>query len=88
MVSKIFSTEEFPILSQYPKGQIEQYSYRHNNEDFLNYDQLSYRKDLLNIKNLSKMKPGQSIFYCSNNEILSFVETSHISLEKNKRKRL
>lgn len=43
---------------------------RHNNgeEFFTNPEQLSYRKDILNIKNFGRAnEPGQGFFYCNDN---------------------
>lgn len=84
-IKNILNSVEFPIpITIYPKGTKFIRARVHNrNEDFFKTtDQLSYRKDLLNIKKFGRAnEPGQSIFYCSNNEILSFVETSHIARE-------
>jgi RES domain len=88
-IKNILNSVEFPIPStKYPIGtKFIRARVHKNNEDFFHStDQLSYRKDLLNIKEFGRAnEPGQSIFYCSNNQILSFVETSNIAKE-NKQK--
>lgn len=50
-------------------------------EDFFtNISDLSHRKDVQNIKIFGRAnEPGQSFFYCSNNDSLSLFETSEIA---------
>lgn len=85
-IKNILNSIEFTIpLTIYRKGT--KFSrnrvHRENEIIFENVDQLSYRKDIENIDKFGRAnEPGQSVFYCSNNEILSFVETSYIAREQ------
>jgi hypothetical protein len=85
-IKNILNSIEFTIpLTIYRKGTkfIRNRVHRENEIIFENVDQLSYRKDIENIDKFGRAnEPGQSVFYCSNNEILSFVETSYIAREQ------
>jgi len=52
-----------------------------NGEDFFKLiSDLSYRTDFLNIKKFGRAnEPGQSMFYCSDDHRLSFIETSIVT---------
>ncbi len=82
-IKNILNMVEFTIpFFIYPKGQRFVRTRVHtNNEDyFTKVDQLTYRKDIQNITRFGRAnEPGQSLFYCSNDDTLSFVETSHIA---------
>lgn len=58
------------------------------NGDYLfnNLSDLTYRSDYLNIKRFGRCnQPFQSLFYCSDNELLSFAEVSEIVRAENKK---
>lgn len=83
-IKNILNSIEFPIpITIYPKGtKFVRNRVHQENILFKNVDQLSYRKDIHNIKTFGRAnEPGQSVFYCSDNDILSFVETSHVARE-------
>lgn len=84
-IKNVLNSIEFPIpITIYPKG-TKFVRNRVHKEDvlFKTTDQISYRQDIQNIKKFGRAnEPGQSIFYCSNNGILSYVETSPIIREK------
>jgi hypothetical protein len=83
-IKNILNSIEFPIpITIYPKGtKFVRNRVHQENIFFKNVDQLSYRKDIQNIKTFGRAnEPGQSVFYCSDNDILSFVETSHVARE-------
>jgi hypothetical protein len=54
-----------------------------NNEDFFSFkSDISYRKDFLDIKTFGRgNEPAQSMFYCSDSQKVSFIETSQITRE-------
>lgn len=85
-IKNILNSIEFPIpITIYAKGTkfIRNRVHREDEILFEKVDQLSYRLDIQNIKNFGRAnEPGQSVFYCADNDILSFVETSHIAREQ------
>lgn len=84
-IKNVLNSIEFPIpITIYPKG-TKFVRNRVHKEDvlFKTTDQISYRQDIQNIKKFGRAnEPGQSIFYCSNNGVLSYIETSPIIREK------
>lgn len=82
-IKNILNSVDFPItFTVYGKGTEFIRNRVHKNDDdfFTTIDQLSYRRDIQNIKRFGRAnEPGQSLFYCSDNEIVSFVETSEIA---------
>lgn len=82
-IKNILNMIKFPVpVIIYPKEQKFVRTRVHtNNEDyFTEVDQLTYRKDIQNITKFGRAnEPGQSLFYCSNDDTLSFVETSRIA---------
>lgn len=68
----------FPSV-RVPKGRLLFRSRAHTRgEDFFrNIDDISYRQDLLYIEDFGRAnEPTQSIFYCSDSDVVAFVETS------------
>jgi len=83
-IKNILNSVEFPIpITIYPKGtKFIRNRVHQENILFDTVEKLSYRKDVHNIKKFGRAnEPGQSVFYCSNNEKLSFVETSTVARE-------
>lgn len=87
-IKNILNSIEFPIpFIIYPKG-TKFVRNRVHQEDVLfdSVDQLSYRRDIQNIRRFGRAnEPGQSVFYCSNNDNLSFAETSYVAREQKDR---
>jgi hypothetical protein len=84
-IKNILNSIEFPIpFAIYPKGtKFIRNRIHKSNEHFETVDQLSYIQDIKNIKKFGRAnEPGQSVFYCANNDILSFIETSSIAREQ------
>lgn len=81
-IKNLLNKIEFPLpIFSYPKDSRFVRTRAHSNgEDYFeNIDDLSYRKDVENIKKFGRAnEPGQPMFYCSNDDTLSFIETSHI----------
>lgn len=82
-IKEILSSIEFPIpYFVYPKGQRFVRTRVHSDGEYFFEDvhELSYRKDIQNITKFGRAnEPNQSMFYCSNDDTLSFVETSNIT---------
>lgn len=81
-IKNILNTIEFAIpFVIYPKGS-KFVRCRVNDEDnpfFNNINDISYRTDVQNIKNFGRAnEPGQSVFYCSDDDSLSLLETSKL----------
>ena len=50
------------------------------NEYFKKVSEVSYRTDVENMRNFGRAnEPAQSVFYCSNDDWISYVETSEIT---------
>lgn len=81
-IKNVLNSIEFPVpFTIYGEGKKIVRSRAHKeNEDFLEtVDQISYRKDIQNIKNFGRgNEPGQSVFYGADNQTVSFAETSSI----------
>jgi len=84
-IKNILNSVEFNIpVAIFPKGSNFLRCRVHNENEifFTQVKDLSYRTDLENIKNFGRAnEPCQSIFYCSNNDWISFVEISKIARE-------
>lgn len=84
-IKNILETIEFAMpFVIYPKGSKFVRSRLHlNNEEFFNkVSEISYREDIHNINRFGRAnEPGQSIFYCCDNDWLSYVETSEVTRE-------
>lgn len=80
-IKNILNTIEFAIpCIIYPKGSKFVRCRVNENDVFFNQiSDLSYRTDLQNIKSFGRAnEPGQSIFYCADDDSLSLFETSRI----------
>lgn len=81
-IKNVLNSIEFIVpTTTYSKGTILIRSRTHDQNDnfFETVDQISYRQDIQNIKNFGRAnEPGQSVFYCSNNQQVSFAETCSI----------
>jgi hypothetical protein len=80
-IKNILNTIEFAIpCIIYPKGSKFVRCRVNENDDFFNQiSDLSYQTNLQNIKSFGRAnEPGQSIFYCADNDSLSLFETSRI----------
>ena len=84
-IKNILDSIEFPLLfTIYLKGTkfVRSRAHKEDEDFFETVDQLSYRKDIRNIKKFGRAnEPGQSIFYCANNAIVSFAETNSVVRE-------
>lgn len=84
-IKNVLDSIEFPVpFTIYEKGTklVRSRVHKESEDFFETVDQLSYRQDIQNIKSFGRAnEPGQSIFYCSNNEIISFAESSSIVRE-------
>ncbi|OOV16996.1 RES domain-containing protein [Flavobacterium sp. LM4] len=84
-IKNILDSIEFPLpVTIYRKGTkfVRSRVHKENEDFFENSDQLSYRKDIQNIKKFGRAnEPGQSVFYCSDNAIVSFAETNSVVRE-------
>lgn len=84
-IKNILNSIEFNIpLAIFPQGSNFLRCRIHNENEsfFYKVKDLSYRTDLENITNFGRAnEPGQSIFYCSNNDWISYVEISKIARE-------
>lgn len=82
-IKNILNSIEFPIpTTTYPKGsQFFRTRIHKENEDFFyTVKEISYRKDVQNINLFGRAsEPGQSMFYCGDEDFLSFAETSAIT---------
>lgn len=82
-IKNILNSIEFTIpLTIYSKGSKFVRCRVHNNETdfFHNVSELSYRKDINNIKKFGRAnEPGQSVFYCANDDALTLMETSEVA---------
>lgn len=82
-IKNILNTVEFPIpftLFEKNKRFVRTRVHKESEEFFTNVEDLSYRKDVQNIKSFGRAnEPGQSFFYCSDDDSLSLIETSHIA---------
>ncbi len=82
-IKNVLNSVEFAIpFIIYPKGSKFVRCRVHNNEtDFFNkVSELSYRKDIQNIKSFGRAnEPGQSVFYCADDDALSLMETSEVA---------
>lgn len=82
-IKNILNTVEFPLpFVIYPKGQRFVRTRLHKDGElfFTDVKDLSYRKDVQNIKAFGRAnEPGQSFFYCSDDDSLTLFETSHIA---------
>ena len=82
-IKNILNTVEFIIpCIFYPKGSKFVRTRIHKKDEifFEKVEELSYRKDLQNIKNFGRSnEPGQSVFYCASDDWLSFLEVSPIT---------
>lgn len=85
-IKNIINSIEFSIpFVLYPKGSKFVRSRIHKNDEvfFEKVSDLSYIKDSQNIKTFGRAnEPGQSVFYCADDDWLSFVEISQITSEK------
>ncbi|OYQ32977.1 hypothetical protein CHU92_10500 [Flavobacterium cyanobacteriorum] len=81
-IKNILNTIEFPIPCViFPKGTklVRTRVHRDNEDFFSSVGELSYRKDIQNIKFFGRAnEPGQSTFYCANDDSISIPETSEI----------
>lgn len=88
-IKNILNSIEFPVpFTIYGKGTkfVRSRAHKENEDFFETVDQISYRRDIQNIKNFGRgNEPGQSVFYCTNDSIVSFAETSSIVREDNEK---
>ncbi|MBS7232746.1 RES domain-containing protein [Flavobacterium psychroterrae] len=88
-IKNILDSIEFPLpITIYLKGTkfVRSRAHKEDEDFFETVDQLSYRKDIRNIKKFGRAnEPGQSIFYCANNAIVSFAETNSVVREDEKK---
>lgn len=82
-IKNILNTVEFAIpFTKYSKNHrfVRTRVHKEGEDFFTNVSDLSYRKDVQNIKTFGRAnEPGQSFFYCSNDDSLSLFETSEIA---------
>lgn len=85
-IKNILNSIEFSIpFVLYPKGSKFVRSRIHKQDEvfFEKVSELSYIEDFQNIKKFGRAnEPGQSVFYCADDDWLSFVEISQITREK------
>ncbi len=81
-IKNILNSVEFPIpFAIYPKGSkfVRSRIHRNNETFFKKIKDISYRTDIQNIKSFGRAsEPGQSIFYCADDDWLAYAETSPI----------
>tara|TARA_B110000046_G_scaffold169411_1_gene188514 strand:+ start:2014 stop:2862 length:849 start_codon:yes stop_codon:yes gene_type:complete len=88
-IKNLLNTIEFnfPVVF-YKKGSrfVRSRIHKKENEYFRKVSDISYRTDVEDIRDFGRAnEPAQSVFYCSNNDWISYVETSEI-VSKNKEK--
>lgn len=81
-IKNVLNTIEFPIpFIIYPKGSkfVRTRVHQKNEDFFCKVSDLSYRRDVQNITKFGRAnEPGQSIFYCADDDSLSLTETSEV----------
>ncbi|WP_369752566.1 hypothetical protein AB3G34_11955 [Flavobacterium sp. WC2409] len=70
-IKNILKNQIIPIIySEFQPFRLIRYRKHYNDEDFFeSSEELTYRKDILNINNFGRLnEPGQGYFYCNDNE--------------------
>lgn len=82
-IKNILKSIEFPIpFVMYPKGSkfVRCRVHKNGNTFFNNISELSYIEDIKKVTQFGRAnEPGQSVFYCANDDALTLMETSEVA---------